>query len=136
MKPGKLEQYNIMFKSLKQHIDAIVFTETWNVEDKLKLCHIDGYVPVHLLRTKDDGVDIKENGGGVTIFVKNNLQFRRRDDLTFMLPYMECLFIETCINDKKYLIGGFYRVPNTNVNIFIEKFNEIIEQLKTYYELI
>ena len=27
-------------------------------------------------------------------------------------------------------------MPNTNVNLFIEKYNEIVEQLKTNYELI
>ena len=49
---------------------------------------------------------------------------------------MECLFIEIQIDKKKYILGGFYRIPETNVNLFIEKYNEIVEQLKTNYELI
>ena len=49
---------------------------------------------------------------------------------------MECLFIEMQFASKKFLIGGFYCVPNTSINSFIDKFNEVIEQLKTNYELI
>lgn len=49
---------------------------------------------------------------------------------------MECSFIEVNFNNKKYLIAGIYRIPNTNINVFIEKINEIIEPLKTNYELL
>ena len=49
---------------------------------------------------------------------------------------MECLFIEMQFCFKKYLIGGIYRVPNTCINLFINKINEVVEQLKTNYELI
>ena len=49
---------------------------------------------------------------------------------------MECCFIETMFNNKKYIIAGMYRIPNTNTNLFIEKFNEIIEPLKSSYEVI
>ena len=49
---------------------------------------------------------------------------------------MECLFIQIQFASKKYLIGGFYCVPNTPINSFIEKINEIVEQLKTIYELV
>ena len=49
---------------------------------------------------------------------------------------MECCFIETMFNNKKYIIAGMYRIPNTNVNLFIEKFNEIIEPLKSSHEVI
>ena len=136
LKQGKLQQYSILFGNLEQQLDVIIFTETWNTEDKLKLCTLEGYESYHLVRKKTDDIDFKEKGGGVSIFIKSHIDFRKRDDLTIMLPYMECIFIEMCINDKKYLIAGIYRVPNTNSYLFIEKFNEIVEQLKTNYELV
>ena len=49
---------------------------------------------------------------------------------------MECSFVEVNFNNKKYLIAGIYRIPNTNVNSFIEKFNNIVEPLKSNYELL
>ena len=53
-----------------------------------------------------------------------------------MLPYLETLFLEVTFNNKLYMIGVVYRVPNTNVNTFNETLNRIIEPLKNNYELI
>ena len=75
-------------------------------------------------------------GGGISIFIKNNLEFTQRTDLDIMLPYIECLFIEIIHNNQKYIIGGIYRDPNTNGNLFIEKLNSIIEPLKSSHKII
>ena len=136
LKPGKQDEYNMLFRSLKIPFDLLVFSETWIVEDRVKLCQFSEYTPVHLIRPISTDVNFKDKGGGISIFIRNNLSFKHRDDLSIMLPYMECLFIEMQFASKKFLIGGFYRVPNTSINSFIDKFNEVIEQLKTNYELI
>ena len=73
---------------------------------------------------------VKNGGGGISIFVKSNLDFTHRTDLTIMTNYLECSFIEIKFNSHKYLIGGIYRVPNTDVGEFIEAFNSKIEPLK------
>ena len=114
----------------------MVFTETWLTEMNKNLCTIDEYIPIHLIRPKDGDIDFKQKGGGVSIFIRKGLSYKERNDLTIILPYMECLFIEIQIDKKKYILGGFYRIPETNVNLFIEKYNEIVEQLKTNYELV
>ena len=49
---------------------------------------------------------------------------------------MECSFIEIKYNNLKYLIGGIYRIPDTNIDLFIDDFNNLIEPLKTSYRLI
>ena len=49
---------------------------------------------------------------------------------------MEAIFIEVNYNNKLYLVGITYRVPNTNVNSFIDKINGIIEPIKNKYEVI
>ena len=106
--------------------------------DRAKLCHFDDYTPVHLIRPICNNINFKDKGGGISIFVRNNLNFKHRHELTIMLPFIECLFIELQFGAKKYLIGGFYRVPDSqlNINLFIDKFNEVVEQLKTNYELV
>ena len=49
---------------------------------------------------------------------------------------MECCFIEINFNNKKYLIAVICRIPNTEIDLFIDKFNEIIEPLKANSEVI
>ena len=39
-------------------------------------------------------------------------------------------------NNIKYLIGGIYRVPNTNIDSFLTTFNNIIEPLKSTHKII
>ena len=53
-----------------------------------------------------------------------------------MSPYLEAIFIEVSYNNKIFLVGVTYRVPNTNINSFIVKINGIIEPIKNKYEVI
>ena len=64
------------------------------------------------------------------------MTYKVRADLNVVLPYLETLFIELTFENKLYMIGVIYRVPNTDVNEFIEKLNEIVEPLKNSHELI
>lgn len=53
---------------------------------------------------------------------------------TYKEGYPNLIEIQT--NNCKYLVGGIYRVPNTNLNIFIEHyFNSLIEPLKSSHKL-
>ena len=123
---GKLEEYELFFKSINNPFSTLVFTETWLTKDNVDICRLQGYSPIHLLRPIDQVIDFKERGGGISIFVRDDITFKHRKDLNQILPFMECCFIETMFNNKKYIIAGMYRIPNTNINLFIEKFNEII----------
>ena len=53
-----------------------------------------------------------------------------------MLPFIETLFIEVSHNDKTFLIGVIYRVPNTNVGMFKETLNKQIELIRNIFEKI
>ena len=101
MKPGKFDMYNAFFDSLKIPFDIIIFTETWLTENNKTLCKIDGYVPNHLTRPKGDVIDFKDKGRGIHMFINNGFSFKERNDLTVMLLYMYCLFVEIKINEKK-----------------------------------
>ena len=70
------------------------------------------------------------------MFVKENLQYKVREDLNFTLPHIETLFIELTFNDNIYIIGAIYRVPNTNVHLFYETLNGRIEPIKNRYEIV
>ena len=110
---GRLDEYHSIFQTLKNPFDILVFTETWLTPDKVELCNFDQFQSIHLLRPIDEDLYFKLRGGGVSIFIKNNLQFTHRQDLTVMKPFIECSFIEMKFNNNKYLMGGFigYLIP-------------------------
>ena len=136
MSKGKPEEYDAFFKGINNPFGILIFTETWLNNDKKDSCKFKGYSAIHLMRPHDQIFDFKERGGGISIFVREGIDFTHRSDLDTVLNYLECCFIETSFNNKKYLIAGMYRTPNTNTKLFIEKFNEIIEPLKSSHEII
>ena len=136
MRKGKMAEYDAFLKAIDNPFGILIFTETWLTDNKKGSCKFKGYTPIHLIRPNDQHFDFKERGGGISIFVRDDIEFTRRNDLDVTLPFIECCFIETLFNNKKYIIVGMYRTPNTNINLFIEKFNEVIEPLKASYEII
>ena len=132
MSETRMDNYDILFKSINNPFHILVFTETWLLETNKHLCNFNGYKPEHLLRPTDGQFDFKERGGGVSIFIKDHIEYKYRNDLSKITPVAECLFIELNYNNKKYIIGGIYRVPNTDVNTFYETINEIIEPHRSY----
>ena len=91
------------------------------------MCQFDGFMPLHLLHPVNEQFDLKSRGGGVSFFIKQNIEFKYREDLSLSTPEVECMFIELTHNNKKYLIGGVYRVPNTDVKTFCQTINNLIE---------
>ena len=67
---GKLGEYELFFKSLKDPFDILIFTETWLKTDNVDNCNFEGYKSVHLLRPIDKHIDFKNVGGGISIYIK------------------------------------------------------------------
>ena len=89
-----------------QAYDILIFTETWlssqTSDDELLIPNFQK--PFRLDR--DDRI-----GGGVAIYLRDTLFGISRRDLH--IPSLEALWIEVRLNNRPYLIGGFYRPPNT-----------------------
>ena len=75
MKEGKLEQYKYLLEELDNPFHILVFTETWLTENNKNLCLLEKKSPIHLIRPSDNQLDFKFRGGGVSIFVKHNIDF-------------------------------------------------------------
>ena len=103
MKDGRIDEYNILFKAIDNPFNVMIFTETWLTEDNKHLCNFEGYAPLHLLRPIDKQFDLKTKGGGVSIFIKQNIEFKYREDLCLSTPIVECIFIELEHDNKKIL---------------------------------
>ncbi|KAK6171783.1 hypothetical protein SNE40_018213 [Patella caerulea] len=58
-------------------------------------------------------LDRNRHGGGVVVYIKNNLHFQIRHDL--INPNIELIFIDLFTDYTKFLLGVLYRPPNTRV---------------------
>ena len=133
---GRKDDYDYIMGIIDNPFQIMAFSETWFRKDNVNSIHFDGFDHVPLLRSPDRDFNLKERGGGLSFFIKEGLNYKSRWDLSLMLPHIETLFIELNFNDKKYMIGVIYRVPNTNINDFINSLNSVIEPIRREYELL
>ena len=131
---GRKDSYDHLLGIFDNPFQIMAFTETWLKKDNVNTVYFDGFDHVSLVRPPDH--DFKERGGGLSFFIKEDLNYKSREDLNLMLPHIESLFIELNLNGKKYMIGVIYRVPNTNIRDFINSLDSVIEPIRRDYELI
>ena len=106
-------------------LDFILLCETFLNDNNCMMFNLSGYSKVEKHRTQS-------RGGGVTIYAKNCYDFKIREDLSYFEEgIFESLFIEATLNKKQVLIGEIYRPPNTDVKHFLDKYNCIIDRIKS-----
>ncbi|MES9992837.1 MAG: reverse transcriptase domain-containing protein, partial [Candidatus Thiodiazotropha sp.] len=91
--------------------DILAFTETWlgpsiDTSDLL----------LHSYNTPERKDRVGDNHGGVMIYVKDSLYYKRRADLE--PRNIESIWIEISNSHKRILFGLFYRPPNSDSNYF------------------
>ena len=91
--------------------DILAFTETWlnqsvDTEDLL-------FQTFNKPERKDRTGD---SHGGVMLYVKENIYYKRREDLE--IRGVENIWIEIANNHRRILFGLFYRPPNSGANYF------------------
>ena len=133
---GRMDDYEHLFGTIKNSFHVIAFTETWLKNENCDTVKFNEYNSSHMIRPITSNDNDKAQGGGISVFVHENISYKVRNDLNIMLPFIETLFIEFIVNNKKYMIGTVYRTPNTNVNTFIDYLDTLIEPIKNSHELI
>ena len=93
------------------NFDIICLTETW-LDDRTPNNNL-SLTQYNLYRRDRVG----DNHGGICMYVKQNIYSRRRQDLE--LPNIECVWVEISAHNKKYLIGTFYRPPNSTNDVLL-----------------
>ena len=71
-----------------------------------------------------------KRGGGVGLYVHQNLRYKRRPDLDVFCDSLESIFIEVYTKFRKCIIAVMYRPPNRNCSDFFEKLNSTLDLLK------
>ena len=124
--PDKKDQLIVLLQQLKRvncEIDIILLCETFVNAKNRHQCKIDGY---HF----EDNYRKNTGRGGVAIYVHDRLKYKLRDDLAiFEEGFFESCFIEIFNGKKNSIVGEVYRVPNTNENDFIERYESIIDKI-------
>ena len=92
----------------------IVLNETHLEDGEEHLYHLDDYAMYHLNRNKF--------GGGQIIYCHNDFESSLYTELTALNKTIESIFINVKINKTDLFIGGIYRPPSSNLNIFTDEF--------------
>lgn len=137
----KLSIINFNIRSMKKNLhyfemylnninfmpSVIALTETWLKETTAELYCNEGYNIENQYRKT-------QLGGGVSLLIKNGIEYVKRQDLSTMSSNLESLFVEIYnLHDnsaKHVVIGVIYRPPNTEVAIFLNELNQILSSLK------
>ena len=74
--------------------------------------------------------------GGVAIYIRYNIQYNLREDLSiFIEGEFESIFIESINNDQTSIVGEIYRIPNTSVNLSIQRYEAILQKMESSVKL-
>ena len=116
---ANIDILNAFLCSLNIKFDVLCLTESWLNSSTKDLIHMNNYNSVHSLRPF-------KRGGGVSIFINNNISYKLIESCSLSLPYIESLFVILEYRGKRVIIATIYRPPNSNHDLFINKLNEII----------
>ena len=91
---GRMDDYNNLFDYINNPFHILAFTETWLRSDNVDNVIFEGYNDIHFLRPRDEQFDFKESGGGISVFIKEGINYKARDDLTVMSPYLPTYYFQ------------------------------------------
>ena len=105
-------------------INFFLICETFLTNNNADLYKIPGYTMIYKNRTVG-------TRGGIAIYIKETISFKCRPDIEINIDgEFESIFIETIIKQEKIIIGEIYRVPNTNEQLSLHRFETILERLR------
>ena len=126
--PKNLSKLKCYLENLNHKFTIHSFTESWISNHSAGLYGMEGYNVEHNYR-KD------RKGGGVSLFISEEVEYQLRDDLTIQNQYMETLFVEltnnTGFKNKNVICGVVYRPPNTDMKLFNEKMSELLDKIRS-----
>ena len=119
------EEIKSYLNELNHTFDIIAMSETWVQSINNFYFYLEGYDVVHRDRQN-------KRGGGVAIYIKNGIELRLINEMSLVIDnLLECITIEVCFkNQKNTVISCVYRTPNSDLDIFNEKINDILSKAR------
>jgi hypothetical protein len=113
--------------TLHFNFTVIAMTETWLKDATVDIVNINGF-------KHEYEYSKTRSGGGVSVFVKENLNYSRRNDISIFNKIIELLFIEIINSSssikKNIILGVIYRPPDTDVVLFNDYLSDILSRIK------
>ena len=128
-----LRDFMCSISNLNIKFSFIVLSEIWGDSNDAMLNVIQGYSHIY---------DVREsrNGGGVSIYVVDCINYKKRLDLKLDKSYFESYFIEIDKNVFKLksnvIIGALYKPPNVSIDIFNSNIETILKLIQKEKNLI
>ena len=116
--PKNFDRLRHYLLELNHNFSVISISETWLKQYNKTLYNIKGYTHVSQIREK-------RTGGGVSMFINNDIKYDVRDNITIDLPGIDTIVIEIpkeeLNSSKNTIVLTTYRPPDVNPKSFIEK---------------
>ena len=127
--PKKFDLFEIQFlNNLNYNFDILGFVETKLTHDIEHLYQLNSYNQYTSNNTR--------NSGGLALYCHSRLEIISREDLIVKTACMEALFVEIVSGGRNKIVGLIYHRPNTNKIDFINKLEDILENLSRENKLI
>ena len=124
---ANFDNFRNMLSECDHCFNIICLSETWCTDDEFlnnSNYHIPNYNAIHQERKTG------KRGGGVLIYIKENLTYKVRNDLSFSNSDNEMLSIEIVHKHKKNtLVTCCYRPPNGNQNIININLDKVLNSI-------
>ena len=107
----------------------VAASETWFNDSTVDLYELRGY-------QQENNYRENRRGGGVSIFIRDGIEYKLRPDLDIYNDAIETIFIEIegkCVNSSKsQIVGCIYRPPNRDIAVFRRHMKDIRHNLRHY----
>ena len=116
------DKLEALLNSLSRPPSVLVLTESWNTDDRVKLCKLNSYSDFHSFRPNNG------RGGGVSIFCTNVFNSVKIESLSFVKDPIETCCSKIYINQNDYIIVlAIYRPPNESIPEFLTELEIILK---------
>ena len=125
----ELDQYLHVLNKKKKNIGI---SEIWCQDYNVNCCDLPGYKAEYIYRHT-------KVGGGVALYIIDNIAYHARLDITKLNDYIDCQFIEihkdSIAYGKDIIVGVIYRPPSSDINKFIDEISNILDILNNENKL-
>ena len=124
--PRNFDHLKIHLNELKHSFTIIAISENWLTNINREIYHLKGYSHKNTIREQ-------KSGGGVSLFIKNDINFEVRNNIYINLPDVDSLFIEIpkeeLHSNKNIFVRVCHRQPQVYIRKFTEELTSLLEQL-------
>ena len=124
----KLNDFMYYVNNLNIKFSFIGISETWATKHNHHLLNISNYNHEQCIRSN------KKRGGGTSLYIHNDIQYKTRLDLSLPKQLYESIFIEvepsTFGTIRNTIVGEIYKPPSSKTNNFNKELEKLLIKIK------